>query len=363
MIVFKKGNILEADVEALVNTVNCVGIMGRGIALQYKKAFPKNYKAYKIACDRNDVQPGKMFVHDLARLENPRYIINFPTKRHWRNKSRLKDIESGLTDLTNVILRKKITSVAIPPLGCGLGGLKWKDVRPLIEEAMNKLPDVHAIVFEPGGAPEPKKIVNKTEKPHLTAGRAALLALMGRYLSGFMDYNVSLLEIHKMMYFLQEAGEPLKLKYVKGPFGPYAENLRHVISLLDGHYLNGFGDGDDTPAKPIELAPNAAKEAEVFLDTTANSETKTRFNCVSNFIEGYETSFGLELLATVYWVKEKEGAKTIKDALEKTYAWSSRKQMFSENHISTAWETIEQRSLNSCKNGKSQTLFNHHSAS
>ena len=340
MIELRTGNILLTDAEALVNTVNCVGIMGRGIALQFKKAFPENYKAYKIACDRKEVQLGKMFVYDLARLENPRYIINFPTKQHWRNKSRLADIKSGLQDFVAEIKRRKINSVAIPPLGCGLGGLNWDDVLSLIRAAMEELPEVTAFVFEPSGAPEAQRMVNKTKKPHLTPGRAALLALTGRYLSGLMDYKVTLLEIHKLLYFLQESGEDLRLIYEKGPFGPYAKNLRHVLNLLEGHYLSGFGDGNDKPTQRIELLGDAVQKGEAFLEKSIG--TRTHFEKVSELISGYETPFGMELLSTVHWVKEKEGASSIDDAMGKIYAWNSRKKNFTEDHIKVAWESLEE---------------------
>ena len=133
MIRFKTGNILAEDAEALVNTVNCVGVMGRGIALQFKNAFPDNFKAYVAACRSGAVRPGRMFVFETGTLTNPRYIINFPTKRHWRGNSRLEDIKAGLTDLTRQIRERGIRSIAIPPLGSGLGGLEWDVVRKDIE--------------------------------------------------------------------------------------------------------------------------------------------------------------------------------------------------------------------------------------
>ena len=125
MLKLTKGDILKADTEALVNTVNCMGIMGRGIALQFRKAFPDNFKVYESACDKMQLRPGKMLVCDLNRFENPRYVINFPTKRHWKGKSKIEDIESGLKALIEEVSKRNIKSIAIPPLGCGLGGLKW----------------------------------------------------------------------------------------------------------------------------------------------------------------------------------------------------------------------------------------------
>lgn len=148
MIKLTQGDIFKSDAEALVNTVNCVGIMGRGLALQFRKAFPGNFKAYEIACKANQVQPGKMFVYDFDRLYSPRFIINFPTKRHWKNNSRIEDIQSGLTDLISVVRQQQIRSIAIPPLGCGLGGLIWENVKPLIVEAFQPLPEVVVFLFE-----------------------------------------------------------------------------------------------------------------------------------------------------------------------------------------------------------------------
>lgn len=149
MIKFTSGNLLKCEVEALVNTVNCVGVMGRGIALQFKNAFPENFKAYEAACKRKAVQPGYMFVFETRQLTLPRFIINFPTKRHWRDKSHIEDIEKGLIDLVRVIHEKDIRSIAVPALGCGLGGLNWSDVRPLIEQALKQLNDVCVFIFEP----------------------------------------------------------------------------------------------------------------------------------------------------------------------------------------------------------------------
>ncbi|MGB2819337.1 MAG: macro domain-containing protein, partial [Phycisphaerae bacterium] len=165
MIELKQGDILAANAEALVNTVNCVGVMGRGIALQFRKAFPKNFKAYKALCDRKELEPGKVYVFDLNRLENPRYVINFPTKKHWRSKSRLAYIESGLGALIEELRRRDIRSVAMPPLGCGLGGLEWEAVRKRIKEAFRDLPDVRVLLYEPTGAPTAEEMVKEKKPP------------------------------------------------------------------------------------------------------------------------------------------------------------------------------------------------------
>lgn len=338
MIELTQGDILKADAEALVNTVNCVGVMGRGIALQFRKAFPENFKVYEAACKANEVQAGKMFVHDLNRLYAPRFIINFPTKRHWKGKSHIEDIKAGLEDLINVVKQHQIRSIAIPPLGCGLGGLNWEDVRPLIIEAFQSLPEVAVLLFEPVGAPQAKSMVKESKVPNMTVGRAALLGLMRRYLSAVMDPTVTLLEVHKLMYFMQEAGEPLRLNYQKAPYGPYAENLRHVLSYIEGHFISGYGDAEDRPDKPLELIPNAFEQAENFL--AEHESTRLRFDRVADLIKGFETTFGMELLSTVHWVATREQATTAELAVTKIYDWNTRKRMFESRHIHVAWERL-----------------------
>jgi len=335
---FAHGDILKADAEALVNTVNCVGIMGRGIALQFRKAFPENFKAYKVLCDRKALVPGQVHVFDLNRFENPRYIINFPTKKHWKGKSRMEYIEAGLKSLVAEIRKRHIRCVALPPLGCGLGGLSWREVRPLIEKVFQSLPEVHVIVFEPTGSPAPKEMVKGKKLPNMTVGRAALLGLIRRYLAALMDPFVTLLEIHKLMYFMQVAGQPLRLQYERGLYGPYATNLRHVLSHIEGHFISGYGDAEDDPEKQIELMPDAAVKAERFLKN--HPETNKRFDRVGRLIEGFETPFGMELLSTVHWVVMYDGASTVEEAIEKTYAWNDRKRMFKEEHIRIAWDVL-----------------------
>jgi len=300
-----QGDMLTADVDALVNTVNCVGVMGRGIALQFRKAFPENFKAYKAVCERGELRPGKLFIYEQAQLTNPRYIINFPTKDHWKGKSRLEYIDVGLEVLVQEVQRLGIRSIAIPPLGCGQGGLKWSAVRPRIEHAFSTLTNVHVLLYEPQGAPQASNMVKTAHAPRMTVGRAALLGLMNRYLAALMDPFVSLLEIHKLMYFMQEAGEGLKLHYTKGPYGPYAGNLRHVLNHIEGHFIQGYADAEDAPDKQIELLPAAVEQATVFLDR--HPDTRRRFDRVADLVEGFETSFGMELLATVHWVSTREG--------------------------------------------------------
>ncbi|HNE31776.1 MAG TPA: macro domain-containing protein [Nitrospira sp.] len=334
MIQFTRGDILRSESEALVNTVNCVGIMGRGIALQFKNAYPENFKAYTVACKLGQVKPGRMFVFETGQLTPPRYIINFPTKRHWRGKSRIEDIEAGLVDLVAVIRAKKIRSISLPPLGSGLGGLNWDEVRSQIQSALSPLVDVNVTVYEPQGAPSSDTMQHRREVPKMTASRATLIELVQRYLDGLLDPYVTLLEVHKLMYFMQEAGEPLLLKYRRAIYGPYAENLRHVLHAIEGHHISGYDDGGDVPDKQLTLVPGAVEDATEYLAN--HPETRSRFDRVAALVKGFESPFGLELLASVYWIMRNESVHSLEDVVERTYAWNERKRNFTERQIGIA---------------------------
>jgi O-acetyl-ADP-ribose deacetylase (regulator of RNase III) len=339
MIEVTRGDILKADAEALVNTVNCVGIMGRGIAAQFKRAYPKNFRVYQTACKRHEVQPGRMLIVETCQLANPRWVINFPTKRHWRGHSRIEDIDTGLAALVADVRRLGIKSIAVPPLGCGLGGLDWSEVRPRIEQSFAALPGVTVLLFEPDGAPVPKDIVRSSDAPTMTPGRAVLVGLIEHYLAGLMDPFVSLLEIHKLMYFMQEAGEPLRLRYTKALYGPYAENLRQVLAHVEGHLLSGYADGGDAPDKQLELVPGASENARAFL--AAHPGTKARFDRVAELVQGFETPFGMELLATVHWVAVHDGSRSVEDAVDTVYNWNERKRVFEPRQIQLAWDVLQ----------------------
>ena len=333
------GNLLAADAEALVNTVNCVGFMGKGIALQFKQAFPLNFKAYEKACRAHEVQPGRMFIYETGSMVNPRYIINFPTKRHWRGNSRIEDIESGLKALIEDVKRLGIRSIAIPPLGSGLGGLDWNVVRPMIEQAFIKLPDVGVLLYSPQGAPDANDMPVRTTRPKMTAARALFIKLMDQYSA--LHYRHTLLEIQKLAYFLQEAGESLRLRFEKGLYGPYAHNLNKVLETLEGHYIRGFGDSQK-PDTEIELLPHAVEEADTFLKQ--HQESLQRLERVSEVIAGFETPYGMELLSSVHWVgvHDKPAAHDEKVAAHAVQSWNDRKRsMFQSHHVQVAWERLK----------------------
>jgi len=341
MVKITKGNILDQNTQALVNTVNCVGVMGRGIALAFRDAFPENFRQYKKACEKNEVQPGKMFVHLTGDIFENRYIINFPTKRHWKDKSRLVDIIAGLDEMVRVVKNLDIQSIAIPPLGCGLGGLDWNDVKPLITKAMESLPEVNAVIIEPDNNFEVKRTGKErmgVKESKLTGGRAGMIALMGRYLEALMDTGISLLELHKLTYFLQENGEPLRLRFKKADYGPYAENLRHVLDVMNNVFIRGFDDRKDDPEKVIDILGDSYGEAQDFLEN--DPATKSRIENVADLISGFETPFGLELLSTVHWVASKESADTVEKVISKTHAWNDRKKMFNTDQIILARDRL-----------------------
>ena len=335
------GNLLESDVEGLVNTVNTVGVMGKGIALQFKYAFPANFKAYAKACRRQDVTLGEMFVFDNGQFSEPRWIVNFPTKGHWRSRSRISDVEAGLGDLRRVIIELGIASIAIPPLGCGNGGLGWADVRPLIREKLDGL-ETEVLLYAPVGAPPASGMVISTPRPTLTPGKAALVAMVDRYSA--LALGVTQVEIHKLMYFLQEAGEPLNLRYRADRYGPYADNLRHVLTAVEGHYLQGYGDGSARVhnAELIKVLPDAAHEA---ADLLADKAITKRMDRVRDLIDGYESAYGLELLASVHWVATRgDVADGVDVVTQRLQEWSCRKQrMFTKEHIESAWNRLHEK--------------------
>lgn len=336
-----QGNLLSADVDALVNTVNTEGVMGKGIALQFKKAFPENFASYERACKAGEIVVGR--VHIVRRLASPRFIINFPTKKHWRQPSRLSYIREGLRDLAAQVGKLGIESIALPPLGCGNGGLDWADVKPLILQAFEGLPQVRVVLFEPAPSPDAEDVIDRRQAPKMTPGRAAVLTLMSTYVETGYDYRLSLVEVQKLAYFLQEAGEPLRLSYRPHYYGPYADDLRKALRNIEGHYTRGLGDGRNSPETPLELLPNAADAARSFL--AERRESLERLERVARLIEGFETPLGMELLGTVHWVMRHEAnAHDPEDVIEKVHAWSDRKRSnMKDGQIRAAWARLHEQ--------------------
>ncbi|HXU31990.1 MAG TPA: macro domain-containing protein [Thermoanaerobaculia bacterium] len=325
MIRYVQGNLLEADVQALVNTVNTVGIMGKGIALMFKEAFPENFRLYAAACKRGEVEIGRMFLTERPGLVGPRWIINFPTKKHWRDRTQIEWIRSGLDNLKKVLQEKGIQTVALPPLGCGNGGLEWSTVRPLIEQALTDLPSVEALVYQPTARYQ--NVAKPVGVETLTPARALIAELIRRY--WILGIECSLLEIQKLAWFLereivrQGLDNPLGLDFVPHRYGPYADQLRHLLNGLDGSYLRSEVRIPD--AKPTDvIAFNDAKrdrvalylksEARIYLDALERTSAQ---------IDGFESPLGMELLATVDWLLSREGRRPELDDIKAGLAaWS-----------------------------------------
>ncbi len=333
-----QGDLLQQDdVDAIVNTVNCVGVMGKGIALQFKQKWPANFRAYAEACKAGEVRPGRMFVFDAGALARPHFVINFPTKDHWRGKSTLAFVRDGLVDLVDLVQRLGIRSIAVPPLGCGNGGLSWADVRPLIEAAFATTPDVEVRLFGPDGAPAAKAMAVHTPRPAMTAGRAAILKVLNTYRQ--LNYGLSKIEVQKLAYFLQEAGQPMNLAFTKNQFGPYADGLRHALHRMDGHFIRGVGDG--VVESDIEPLADALTEADAFLGAHGHEALLARVQRLESLIDGFQTAYGMELLATVHWVATREGAHTEAEALQAVQGWTERKcKLMSPAHVQVAWARL-----------------------
>ena len=337
MIEFRKGNMFEDSAEAIVNTVNCVGVMGRGVALQFKHRFPENFKAYAGACKKGEVVPGKLFVFDTGSLIGFRWLLNFPTKRHWRGASRIEDISAGLDDLVLVVKNRDIKSVVMPPLGCGLGGLNWVVVKSLIESKLSVLPNVTFIVHEPDSTAA--ELVKNRKVPKMTTGRASLVLLAKGYLDGLLEPFVSLLELHKLMYFMIQLGETWNLKYKKAYYGPYSENLGHVLNDIEGHLFVGYRNDGDKPWEELSLVPGAVKDAENWMRD--HPTTADRISRVLKLVEGFETTEGMELLSSVHWVCVKEGAVELGRIISAVRGWNARKARFSPRQIEVAYNRLK----------------------
>lgn len=335
MIAAGQGDLLDADVEGLVNTVNTVGVMGKGLALQFKRRFPANFRAYAAACRRGDVAIGRMFVTEVTERAQPRWLINFPTKKHWREPSQLAYVRDGLTALIEEIRALGIRSIVVPPLGCGNGGLAWSAVKPMIEHAMAELFDVRVVVFAPSDIrPDLAPSTTAASKP-LNRQRALLVKLIDAYAS--LEDALTKIEVQKLAYFLQEAGEELKLRYTKQQFGPYADQLRHVLADMEGTLLTGVTA--DAPRAEIRLMPGATAAADRVL--ADHAEARARLDRVVRLIRGYETPYSMELLATVHWVASHEGARSPAEAGELVQRWNERKKArYQDQHVEKAWQRL-----------------------
>jgi O-acetyl-ADP-ribose deacetylase (regulator of RNase III) len=327
-------NLLNCKVDALVNTVNCVGIMGKGIALQFKQRWPENFKAYASACKKGEVKIGKMFTYMLNGNDKPNFIINFPTKIHWRNKSELSYITEGLDDLIKVIKDFNIKSIAIPALGCGNGNLDWNIVYPIIKEKLAPLANlVEFHIFEPDS--KYSTISEELEFPKLTIGRALLIHLVTFY-HDELDFSISKAELQKLGYFAKESGykEMNALQFEKGMEGPYSAHIENFVNEMVPEYLQIISD--DSQDNNIEAADKVAQKSSAMLET--DNIALSSFDNVKELISGYTHPYGMELLSSVHWVAKHESCQTDEEIVtaihnwggENHPEWSKRKQILLE---------------------------------
>ncbi|MFC5409138.1 macro domain-containing protein [Larkinella bovis] len=340
MITLVQDNLLKSDAEALVNTVNTVGVMGKGIALQFREKYPLNYELYHKACSKKEIKIGKMFVTRTDRIGHPKFIINFPTKEHWKGKSKLEYIEQGLDDLIRVIQEYNIRSVAVPPLGCGNGGLDWNSVKPILIEKLSHI-EAEVYLYEPGLSPE--EVTTPEVSRGLTKARALILTLINQYT--ILGFDVTHIEIQKLAYFLQEFGQTdLRLKYQQGTYGPFAYNLQHLLARLEGAYLQGhIRVADARPHDTLALYNERINEISNFLSQNTSPTEKQRLKTVTQLIEGFESPFGLELLATVHWtMKQLNVTKPLLDSVvQYIHNWSTRKrEIMTPSLIKVAFDRI-----------------------
>ena len=335
MIKYVKGDIFEAETEAIINTVNTVGVMGKGIALQFKQRFPHNYDIYKKACENNELEIGKLLITESNSLFF-KYIINFPTKKHWRNPSKYEYIEEGLTDLIKHIKELNIKSIAVPPLGAGNGKLEWLQVKKILEKHFTQLPNVEFQVYEPQSHFDCRDNKQKTSAK-LTPTRALLLDAFYHYEKAGDSLN--LIVAQKLAYFLQRLGEPLRLQYSKGWYGPYASNLNKVLQAINGTYIQ-YKSQYDKPSTIIQLIQSKDKEIQEKYSELSDCQKSTSL-LLKQFINGFETPFSLELLATVDWILQEHPDWTPIQIEQEINQWTKRKaELIKPFHIKVAYDHI-----------------------
>lgn len=335
MIRFKVGNILESDSEVLVNTVNTVGIMGKGVALAFKKTFPEAMAEYLKAVNNKTIDIGKVQVVRTSYI-SPRYIINFPTKTHWRYPSKMEYIDKGLSDLVLKINEYQIKSISIPPLGCGNGKLDWNEVKPLMIEYLEPIAHhVDIVIFEPGFADQ--TVVQKTAVK-LTPARAMLIYLFKQY--QVLGYSLNLLVAQKLAYLLQRFGEPLNLEFEKGTYGPYAHRLYHLLRYLNGYFIR-FNWEENNPGTSITIDNSKYSLVEEYVERDIDDARKERLEKVIKAIEGFESPYGLELLATVDFIIQQTHTTSYEDIINDISNWTTRKkEIMKPYHIEVATRQV-----------------------
>lgn len=344
MIRYTKGDLLQAPSQALINTVNTVGVMGKGIALQFKEAFPNNFKQYVLACKSKMLQPGQLLIIKENTLQGERIIVNFPTKTEWFQKSKYEYIESGLQALVLELQKGEIRSIAIPPLGCGNGGLQWETVKQMIEQHLSPLTDTDILIYEPSEAV--KALLKNQESQNeakLTPARAMLLYSMFHYET--FGESSSLFVANKLAWFLQRTGENLRLKFNASYYGPYSVQVGHVLYALNGKYLKGLEQMSIKAFEPIELNYEKFNEIKDYIKKELKPEQLQRLNDLIQLIDGFQSALALEILATVDYVKNEKALTNESDIIQAVQNWSNRKHnLFQEKHILIAIRHLDKYS-------------------
>lgn len=350
MIRFAEGNLLEAEAEALVNTVNTVGVSGKGIALMFKEAFPENFRAYEAASKAGLIAPGGLFITEREDMLGPRYIVNFATKQHWRHPSKLVWIQEGLRALRLEIEARGIRSIAIPPLGAGNGGLRWADVRALIEDALRDVA-TDIIVFEPTKTYQ--NVVKRQGVEKLTPARALMAEMIRRY--EILGFDCSILEAQKLAWFLSRAiarsglANPVADDFVANRYGPYSDKVRHLLNSLDGSYLECERRvADARTFDPIRFRHDRQDGIRAYLTTPDAAPYRSSLDQASDVIDGFQSPHGLELLATIDWLRGQSHVPLKTDAMILAIAsWpgpegaAERKAgMFTRHHVEVAVERL-----------------------
>lgn len=343
MIKYATGDMLSAGTEALVNTVNTVGVMGKGIALQFKDQYPNNFAAYNAACKADQITVGNMFVfEEKPMMGDKKIIINFPTKKNWKHKSKIEYVEAGLKALVEVIKERGIKSVALPPLGCGNGGLDWSDVKGLIEKYLSPLTDVDITVYEPNAAVREILIKQDSNREvKLTDARAMLMYAMYYYES--LGETVSLFVANKLAYFYQRLGEPefRRLKFEAGRYGPYSHGVGHLVHSLNGKYIRGTEQMTNKAFDPIELRYDMLQEVRDYVHRLP-SDKRERVVKLTNLIAGFQSTLALEVLASVDYIRKEHQGIGKEDATLAVQNWSDRKRdLFKPEYISVAYDRLE----------------------
>ena len=342
-LIFKSGDMFSEPAQALVNTVNCVGVMGKGVALEFKRRWPDNFRFYKNACDSKILEPGVVLIFDANHLlpsNGPRYLVNFPTKQHWRSPSKLIYIEQGLDALVREIRARGITSIAMPPLGCGNGGLEWADVKPLIMSKLAPLGEIKIIVFEPKENSDTPEFASR-QTLAMNFARAMLLKSLSE-LELYFDGAFDRISLQKIVYFLQSLGVNFGLEFERNLYGPYSEILKKAFVSFEKHQMiKGFLTND----RRTHVTPAGCAAADDFLkeDSASVEEIITR---LSHLIQGYESPYGLEILSSVHWIAHHENKYSVEEISQAINGWNDRKRnTFNVDMISAAHQRLKDDGL------------------